>query len=130
MKWEELTSKDIEELDKDKTVVILPIGSIEVHGPHLPLGTDTITIYYVVLKATEIEDALVLPPLYYAYVPENRNFKGTISLKSDTFLKLLEDILDEVARQGFKKFLIVNGHGGNRRPLALFLRKMLEKNKR
>jgi len=130
MKWEELTYRDIEKMDKNKTVVILPIGCIEVHGPHLPLGTDTITIYYVALKAAERESAVVLPPLYYAYVPENRNFNGTISLRSDTFLNLLEDILDEISRQGFKKFLILNGHGGNRRPLSLFLRKMLEKNKR
>jgi len=127
MKWEELTSKDIGAVDKETTVVIVPIGSIEVHGPHLPLGTDTMIIYYIALKAAEKEGAIVLPPLYYAYVPENRHFPGTISLKSETFMKLLEDIVEEVYRQGFKKILILNGHGGNKRVLRLFVRKMLEK---
>lgn len=129
MRWEELTSKDIENIDKNNTVVILPIGSIEVHGPHLPLGTDTIMIYHVALEAAKKEGGIVLPPLYYAYVPENRHFPGTISLKTQTFLSLLEDIVDEVSRHGFKKLLIVNGHGGNRRPLRLFIRMMLEKGK-
>jgi len=127
LKWEELTSKDLANIDKERTVVVLPIGSIEVHGPHLPLGTDTMIIYYVALKAAEKEGAIVLPPLYYAYVPENRHFPGTISLNSDTFLRLVEEILVEVARHGFKKILILNGHGGNRRPLRLLLRRMLEK---
>ena len=127
MKWEELTSKDVEEVDKENTVVVLPIGSIEVHGSHLPLGTDTMVIYHIALKAAEEEGAVVLPPLYYAYVPENKHFPGTISLNSETFLKLVEDILEEVARHGFRKILILNGHGGNRRPLRLLLRRMLEK---
>lgn len=124
---EELTSKDIAEINKDRTVVVLPIGSIEVHGSHLPLGTDTMVIYHVALKASEEEEAIVLPPLYYAYVPENKHFPGTISLNSETFLRLVEDILEELARQGFRKILILNGHGGNRRPLRLLLRRMLEK---
>ena len=118
---------EIAKIDKEHTVVILPIGSIEVHGPHLPLGTDTMVIYHIALKAAEREGALVLPPLYYAYVPENKHFPGTLSLNSETFLKLVEDILNEVARHGFKKVLILNGHGGNRRPLRLLLRRMLER---
>ncbi|MCD6368411.1 MAG: creatininase family protein [Thermoproteales archaeon] len=127
MKWEELTSSDIEKIDKDNTVVILPVGSIEVHGPHLPLGTDTMVIYHVALKAAELENALVLPPIYYAYVPENRHFPGTISLNSDTILMMLEDIITELSRQGFKKILILNGHGGNKRILKLLARRLLEK---
>ncbi|RLE97668.1 MAG: creatininase family protein, partial [Thermoprotei archaeon] len=66
MKWEELTSTDLENINKETTVVILPVGSIEVHGPHLPLGTDTFIIYYVALKAAEEENAIVLPPLFYS----------------------------------------------------------------
>ncbi|HDD64286.1 MAG TPA: creatininase family protein [Thermoprotei archaeon] len=130
MRWEELTSSDFKMLDKDNLVAIIVVGSIEVHGPHLPLGTDTILTYAAVLKAAEVEDAVVLPPLYYCYVPENRNFEGTITISGDTFIKLLEEICDEVYRNGIKKILIVNGHGGNVRPLRLFLREMLRKGKR
>ena len=131
MKWDELTSYDVANLDKDKTVVILPVGSVEVHGNHLPLGTDSMVIYYVALEAARNDgNSIVLPPLYYAYVPENRHFPGTISLNSETFLKVLEDIINEIERQGFKRLLILNGHGGNNRPLRLLLRKILESKKK
>ncbi len=130
MKWEELTYYDIRDLNKDRTVVILPVGSIEVHGPHLPLGTDALSIHKVCVSVAERTNSLVLPPLFYAYVPENRNFPGTITLSGETFLKVLEEICDEVYRNGFKKILIVNGHGGNIRPLRLFMREMMAKMKR
>jgi len=130
MKWEEITYYDIRNLDKNKTVVLLPVGSIEVHGPHLPLGTDALSIHRVCISVAEKTKSLVLPPLFYAYVPENRNFLGTITLSAETFLKTLEEICDEVYRNGFKKILIVNGHGGNIRPLRLFLREMMAKRKK
>ncbi|MEM2617512.1 MAG: creatininase family protein [Thermofilaceae archaeon] len=131
MHWIELTYPDIESLDRERTVIVLPVGSIEVHGPHLPLGLDGLMIHSVALEASRRSPpALVLPPLYYAYVPENRHFPGAISLSGSTFLKLLEEICDEVYRNGFKRILILNGHGGNRRPLSLFVREMQEKGKR
>ncbi|MEM2678204.1 MAG: creatininase family protein, partial [Thermofilaceae archaeon] len=102
MNWIELAYPDIDSFDRERTVVILPVGSIEVHGPHLPLGLDGLVIYSVALEASRRSPpALVLPPLYYAYVPENRHFPGAISLSGSTFLKLLEEICDEVYRNGF-----------------------------
>lgn len=122
---------DVKSLDGEKTVVILPIGSIEVHGPHLPLGQDTLVVHRVAVEAAKrAPPALVLPPLYYAYVPENRHFPGTISLSGSTLLKLLEEVCDEVHRNGFKRILILNGHGGNTRLLRLFVREMQERGKR
>lgn len=131
VEWAELTYPDVGAADKEKTVVVLPVGSLEVHGPHLPVGFDALVIHRVAAEAARRSPpAIVLPPLFYAYVPENRHFPGAISLSGSTFLKLLEEICDEVYRNGFKRILILNGHGGNRRPLFFFVREMQEKGKR
>jgi creatinine amidohydrolase len=127
MLWEHLTSPDIKTAAEKNLVTVLPIGSIEIHGPHMPTGTDSITIREVARMAAEKEPAVVLPTLYYAYVPENRHFPGTISLSAKTLLPMLEEICDEVARNGFKKIIIVNGHGGNNSLLRLFLRETLHR---
>jgi len=129
MLYECLTSKDVEELSKKGLVALLPVGSIEVHGPHMPVGTDSIAVYSIAKLAAEKEESVVLPPLYYAYVPENKHFPGTISLTAKTLLSLLEEICDEISRNGFKKILIVNGHGGNSHILRVFLREILNKKK-
>ncbi|MGQ9479749.1 MAG: creatininase family protein, partial [Thermoproteota archaeon] len=125
MLWEHSTSPDIEAAVEGNLVAVIPIGSIEIHGPHMPTGTDSITVYEVARRAAEREPAVVLPPFYYAYVPENRHFPGTVSLSARTLLALLEEVCDEVGRNGFRKILIVNGHGGNNSLLRVFLRDSL-----
>lgn len=129
MLWEKMTSLEIEEAARKELVAVLPIGSIEIHGPHMPVGTDSITVYKIAEFAAEREPAVVLPPFYYAYVPENRHFPGTISLTAKTLLSLMEEVCDEVSRNGFKKILIVNGHGGNNELIRVFLRDSLTKRK-
>lgn len=129
MLWERLTSLDLKAAANDGLVAVLPVGSIETHGLHMPLGTDSITIYLISEMAAEKEPAVVLPPLCYAYVLENRHFPGTISLSAKTLLSLLEEVCDEVARNGFKKVFMVNGHGGNNEILRVFLRESLTKRK-
>jgi creatinine amidohydrolase len=129
MLLEHMTSPDVREAAEKGLIAILPIGSIEVHGPHMPTGTDSITAHEIARRACEKEEAVVLPPLYYAYVPENRHFSGTVSLTAKTLLTLLEEVCDETARNGFKKILIVNGHGGNNAVLRVFLRDSLTKKK-
>lgn len=129
MLYEYLTSLDVKNAAEKGLVAILPIGSIEIHGPHMPVGTDSLTVYRIAELAAEKEESIVLPPLYYAYVPENKHFPGTISLTAKTMLSLLEEICDEIARNGFKKILILNGHGGNIPVLRLFLKEMLNKRK-
>jgi len=129
MLFEHSTSTDVKEAAEKGLIAILPIGSIEIHGPHMPTGTDSIVVYDIAKVATEKEEAIVLPAFYYAYVPENRHFPGTISLTAKTLLSLLEEVCDEIARNGFKKILIVNGHGGNNEILRVFLRDSLTKKK-
>jgi creatinine amidohydrolase len=129
MLLEHMTSPDVKEAAEKGLVAILPIGSIEVHGPHMPTGTDSITAHEIARRASEKEAAVVLPPLYYAYVLENRHFPGTVSLTAKTLLTLLEEVCDEASRNGFKKILIVNGHGGNNALLKVFLNDSLTKKK-
>ena len=129
MLFENMTSPDVKEAVDKGLVAVLPIGSIEIHGPHMPAGTDSIVAFRVAEKAADKEAAVVLPPLYYAYVAENRHFPGTISLTAKTLLSVLEEVCDEVARTGFKKILIVNGHGGNNSLLKVFLKECITKKK-
>jgi len=129
VRWEELTYEEIKKLAEEGAIVVLPLGSLEIHGPHLPVGTDYLAIYKAALEAAKREKAVILPPLAYTYVPENRHFPGAISLSGTTMVKVLEEICDEVYRNGFKKILILNGHGGNARVLGLFLREMINKRK-
>lgn len=129
MLLEHMTSPDVKEAAEKGLVAVLPIGSVEVHGPHMPLGTDSITAHEIARRAAEKEEAVVLPPLYYAYVPESAHFPGTVSLSAKTLLTVLEEVCDEAARNGFKKILLVNGHGGNSVLLRTFLRDSLRKKK-
>ena len=114
MRWEELTTKRIDDLDRDRTVVILPLGSVEQHGNHLPLGTDSILAHDVALAtAKQAGDAVVLPPPWYGFSAHHMRFPGSITLRVETLMALVEDIVGSVIAHGFGRILVVNGHGGN-----------------
>jgi len=121
MLWLELTSPDLEKEARNGTIAVMMVGSIEVHGPHLPLGTDTMVTQALVELASEKEHAVVLPPLPFAYVPENRHFPGTVTMEPELLLGMLGAIADEVGRNGFKKLLLISGHGGNTAILDAFV---------
>lgn len=111
------TWQEIAALDKQEGVVILPIGAIEQHGPHLPTITDTLQVTQV-LDATlarlpEAVKAWSLPPLNYGKSNEHTGFPGTISLSAATLLAVLHDIADNVKAAGFRRLAFINGHGGN-----------------
>jgi creatinine amidohydrolase len=114
MQWEELTSPEIGALDRDKTVVILPIGSVEQHGNHMPLGTDTILAQAVSLAAAAgLKNVVVLPPPWYGFSAHHMRFPGSITLRAETLMAVAEDVVASVVKHGFRRILIVNGHGGN-----------------
>lgn len=91
---------------------ILPLGSTEQHG-YLSLSVDSILSERVSLEAAEPVGVAVFPVLSYGITPYFRAFPGTISLRVNTYLDVVRDVLDSLANHGFKRILIVNGHGGN-----------------
>ena len=111
--WEKLTSQDFKKLRDESGLCILPMGCLERHGDSMPLGTDMIIAKGMVLAATQIEPCVVFPTYYFSQVSESTAFTGAFALDSELLLKTLEATLDEIGRNGFKKILIVNFHGGN-----------------
>jgi creatinine amidohydrolase/Fe(II)-dependent formamide hydrolase-like protein len=114
--WGELSWPEAEERIREVDVALLPIGSIEQHGPHLPLDTDAFDADYLAKRVAEAcsdPKPLVLPLISYGVSYHHAEFKGTISLRNDTLSRLVYDIGMAVARTGVKKLLIINGHGGN-----------------
>jgi creatinine amidohydrolase len=127
-KWEELTASDFRDaIAQSKGVCILPFGILEKHGPHLPLGTDLLNVRYASLHAVEKEYAVVFPEYYFGQIFEAKHEPGTIAYSRDLQLKLLQETTDEMARNGCKKVLIVNGHGGNESLIPYFAQSQLEK---
>lgn len=113
MQWEYLNNKKFCEAVKDTNLCILPMGVLERHSDHMPLGTDCFAAHYVACKAAEKEAAVVFPSFYFGQSNESRAFPGNISLNPIFTLQLLEQVLDEIARNGFQKILLYSWHGGN-----------------
>ena len=114
MRWEELTSQDVAALDRERTVVTLPLGSVEQHGNHLPLGTDTMLAHAVSLAASaRAGDAFVLPSPWFGFSAHHMRFAGSVTLRAETLIAVAEDIIGSLVQHGFRRILIVNGHGGN-----------------
>ena len=111
-----LTWKEVEALDRSKTIIVLPVGSIEQHGPHLPLDTDSLTAIYIANRISETYadfDLIIAPPFCYTYAKPSCVFPGTISMQGETLIKLTRDILYSFIQHGFRKILIINGHMEN-----------------
>lgn len=114
--WSELTWPEAEERFKEVDVALLPVGAIEQHGPHLPLDTDAFDANYLaqrVAQACSQPKPLVLPVIPYGVSYHHDEFKGTISISNETLSRLVYEIGMNTARNGIKKLVIINGHGGN-----------------
>lgn len=111
-KWEELTAPDfVTAIHQSKGVCVLPFGIVEKHGPHLPLVTDLLDVRFAVLNAIKQEYAVVFPEYYFGQIFEARHQPGTLAYSLSTQLTLLQETVAEMARNGCKKVVIVNGHG-------------------
>ena len=128
VRWEELTADDfLHAIELSKATCVLPIGILEKHGPHLPLGTDLLNVRYASLHAAEKEFAVVFPEYYFGQIFEAKHEPGTIAYSRGIQLNLLQETTDEMARNGCRKVLIVNGHGGNESLLPYFAQTQLDK---
>jgi creatinine amidohydrolase len=113
MQWENLTSPDFARAVRETGVCVLAMGVLERHSEHLPLGTDFLNGHALAVRAAEQEAAVVFPPFYFGQIYEARAFPGAFTIKPNLLLELLQAVLDEIARNGFHKIVIVNAHGGN-----------------
>jgi creatinine amidohydrolase len=126
-KWEELTAEDfMQAIHQSKGTCLLPFGILEKHGAHLPLGTDLLNVRHVSLSAAQQEYAVVFPEYYFGQIFEAKHQPGTIAYSLQLQLQLLQETTNEMARNGCKKVLIVNGHGGNEHLLPLFAQAQMD----
>ena len=125
--WEELTAEDfVKGIQKSGGTCVLPFGILEKHGPHLPLGTDLLDVRYAALHAAEQEYAVVFPEYYFGQIFEAKHQPGTVAYSAELQLQLLQETTDEMARNGCKKIIIANGHGGNEHLLPFFAQAQLD----
>src|SRR5664280_2952926 len=126
VKWEELTASDfVKGIELAHNTCALPVGILEKHGPHMPIGTDLLNVRYATVAGAQKEYVVVFPEYYFGQIFEARHEPGTIAYSLELQLKLLQETVNEMARNGCKKIVIVNGHGGNESLLPLFAQAQL-----
>ena len=112
VRWAELTGPEVADLARSTDVAILPVGCLEMHGPHLPTSTDGIVAEGVSVRAAEMESAVVLPTLFYNVNASMKCYPGTVSVPPRMVANLCHVICEEAARNGFKKVVLFSAHGG------------------
>ncbi len=122
--WSELSAEELRAKAAADAVVVLPVGSIEQHGPHLPVGVDTILCERVCKAAAERvtgNEVVVVPTLWCGMAEHHMAFGGTFTFDIPTYRAVLLCFLKSLERHGFRRVVIVNGHGGNTAALMAFL---------
>jgi creatinine amidohydrolase len=122
--YERLTWPEVAAQPKDDVVCLIPVGTLEDHGPHLPIDTDICIASEVCRRAAEEagEEILLLPPVYHGYSPHHMDFPGPITIGWDTFTRYCADIGISLARHGFRRMLFYNGHGSNQNLIEMSAR--------
>jgi creatinine amidohydrolase len=128
MEWTKLRQDEFKAaVEESNKVCIIPIGCVESHGIHLPLGCDVFHGRYMCTKAAEIAGVCVFPEIYFGEKSGAGEFPGTIIFPTPLIWQILEQCCSEISRNGFKKILLVSSHGGNTAMLNAFSRYMLQK---
>ena len=104
---------EVHEMNKENTIILIPLGSTEQEGTHLPLGVDTYVAEMLAQRVAKETGSLVGPVLPVGYSEWFCEFPGTISIKIETLIQILREYISSLIRHGFKKFIFINGHGGN-----------------
>jgi creatinine amidohydrolase len=127
---EELTSPQfVKAVELSGGVCVIPLGIIEKHGPHLPLGTDLFESREAACMAAKKEYAIVYPPYFVGQIFEARHQPGAIAYSNELMWQMLEETCNELSRNGLKKIILVNGHGGNTSFLQYFCQSQLASGK-
>jgi creatinine amidohydrolase len=114
VQWERMSSPELAQAREDANgVAIIPIGAVEVHGPHLPVGTDSIETYEIGLHAAQQVGAVITPLIWFGNSRSFMDFPGTISVDPDTLHAYTRDVALSLIQQGFDKIILLDGHGGN-----------------
>jgi len=123
---DEMTREEFRSMMQSVKVAVIPTGSTEQHGPHLPLNTDTASIVYIVRKAAEALYPMVIvaPPVSVGFSPHHLCYPGSLTLRYETFMNILFDLCESLKHHGVGKVAIVNGHKGNESPGYLAARKI------
>jgi creatinine amidohydrolase len=130
LSWDlgELTYVDIREYLRLKDTILVPMASLEQHGPHLPLYTDTITAIEISKRVAEMIGVLHTPPVWMGYSPQHMyapgSGRGTITVRSSTLLNVIHDVGRSLIHHGFNRIIFVNGHGSNVKVIDPVLRKL------
>jgi creatinine amidohydrolase len=128
--WNELTAPDFTRaVELSEGICILPAGVMEKHGAQLPLSTDMILAREIASRGAELEYAIVFPEFYFGQIFEARHQPGTLAYSTELLWKILEETCEEMSRNGIKKIIIVNGHGGNNNLFSYFCQAQLAEKK-
>ena len=117
MRLANVTCKKVEEYLTRSQTVVIPVGSIENHGKHMPLGTDTLIPDKIVELLEEKSGVMIAPTIPYGATNTIMGCTGTITLGTDGLVMILTKVTDSLFRYGFRKFVILNGHGGNNKAI-------------
>lgn len=126
MKWIDLVPSDFDRMAREDSVCVVPMGSLERHGEHIPFGCDMVVAETIAALAAELTPAVVFPGYFLAQVHEAACFTGTVNLPKSLALEVLAKVLDGIAANGFRKIVILNGHGGNLAFLDYFAMSQLD----
>lgn len=115
----EMAQPEVEELLNKKDQVVIPTGSIEQHGPHLPMGTDYLNGFNAAKKVAEKLNSLLVPFSPIGFSPYHLAWKGSLTVSSNTYINYFQDVCESLIYHGARKFVIMHGHEGNIAPVAI-----------
>ena len=115
IRYDEMTWPEIRDVAHQDRVVVVPIGTLEDHGPHLPIDTDVRIIEAICARACEraADQTVLMPIVTHGYSPHHRDFPGSINIRWNVFVEYLRDITESLVYHGFRRIILANGHGSN-----------------